>query len=87
MTKQEQLDQLKQEAAKHVEEIKTKIEKEYQTKLKVCKLNVDEAPNTSSKYDIMSIPTLAIFKNGDLVGKVVGAVPKSDIEALIKPHI
>ena len=63
------------------------ISKEYQTKLKVCKLNVDEAPNTSSKYDIMSIPTLAIFKNGDLVGKVVGAVPKSDIEALIKPHI
>ena len=63
------------------------ISKEYQTKLKVCKLNVDEAPNTSSKYDIMSIPTVAIFKNGDLVGKVVGAVPKSDIEAVIKPHI
>ena len=63
------------------------ISKEYQTKLKVCKLNVDEAPNASSKYDIMSIPTLAIFKNGDLVGKVVGAVPKPDVEALIKPHI
>ena len=63
------------------------ISKEYQTKLKVCKLNVDEASNASSEYDIMSIPTLAVFKNGNLVGKVVGAVPKSDIEALIKPHI
>jgi len=63
------------------------ISKEYQAKLKVCKLNVDEAPDTSSEYDVMSIPTLAIFKNGNVVDKVVGAIPKSDLEAAIKPHI
>jgi len=40
------------------------IAKEYKGKLKVCKLNVDEAPKTASSYGIMSIPTLAIFKKG-----------------------
>lgn len=61
------------------------ISKEYQGKLKVCKLNVDDAPKTSSEYDIMSIPALVIFKNGKVVDKIIGAVPKSDIEAVIKP--
>ncbi|MDP8234702.1 MAG: thioredoxin [Candidatus Saelkia tenebricola] len=63
------------------------IAKEYKGKLKVCKLNVDEAPNTASRYGIMSIPTLAIFKNGKVVGKVVGALPKSELETTIKQHI
>lgn len=63
------------------------IAKEYNGKLKVCRLNVDEAPETASTYGIMSIPTLAIFKNGKIVDKVIGAVPKSEIEAAIKPHI
>ena len=59
----------------------------YQGKIKVCKVNVDEAPNTASKYGIMSIPTLAIFKNGELVDGVVGAASKAQLEAAIKPHI
>ena len=63
------------------------ISKEYQNKLKVCKLNVDEAPKTSTEYDIMSIPTLMVFKDGKAVDKVIGAVPKPKIEAAIKPHI
>ena len=63
------------------------IAKEYKGKLKVCKVNVDEAPNTASKYGIMSIPTLAIFKNGKVVDKVVGALPKSELEPTIKQHI
>jgi thioredoxin 1 len=63
------------------------IAKEYNGKLKVCRLNVGEAPETASTYGIMSIPTLAIFKNGKIVDKVIGAVPKSEIEAAIKPHI
>ena len=63
------------------------IAREYQGKLKVCKVNVDEAPNTASSYDIMSIPTLAIFKNGEAVDKIIGAVPKTELEAAIKPHI
>ena len=63
------------------------IAKEYKGKLKVCKANVDEAPNTASKYGIMSIPTLAIFKNGKVADKVVGALPKYELETTIKQHI
>jgi len=63
------------------------IAKEYKGKLKVCKLNVDEAPKTASNYGIMSIPTLAIFKNGKVVDKIVGALPKKELESAIKPHI
>jgi thioredoxin 1 len=63
------------------------IAKEYKGKLKVCKLNVDEAPETAANYGIMSIPTLAIFKKGKIVDKIVGALPKTELEAAIKPHI
>jgi len=63
------------------------IAKEYKGKLKVCKLNVDEASKTASSYGIMSIPTLAIFKNGEVVDKVIGVVSKSELESVIKPHI
>ena len=63
------------------------IAKEYQGKLKVCKLNVDEAGNTASNYDIMGIPTLLIFKNGKVAGKIVGALPKTELEKTIKPHL
>ncbi len=60
---------------------------EYDGKLKICKLNVDEAPATASEYGIMSIPTLAVFKNGKVVERIIGAVPKPQIEEKIKPHI
>ncbi|MFC1674956.1 thioredoxin [Candidatus Omnitrophota bacterium] len=60
---------------------------EYQGKLKVCKLNVDTAPETASEYDVMSIPTLAVFKKGKLVERVVGVVPPDELAAAIKPHI
>lgn len=63
------------------------IAKEYKSKLKVCKLDVDEAPKTASNYDIMSIPTLAIFKKGKIVDKIIGALPKSEIEKTVKKHI
>ena len=63
------------------------IAKEYKGKLKVCKLDVDDAPETASSHDIMSIPTLVIFKNGKVVDKVIGAVSKPELEAAIKPHI
>jgi len=63
------------------------IAEEYEGRLKICKLNVDEAPRTSAEYGIMSIPTIAVFKNGKLADKVIGAVPKSELESLVKPHI
>ena len=52
-------------------------------KVKVVKLNVDENPATASKYEIMSIPTLMIFKNGQLASRQVGAAPKQKLEQWI----
>jgi thioredoxin 1 len=50
-------------------------------------MNVDENPDIPSKYGIRSIPTLLVFKNGELVEKIVGAVPKSSITSKIEPHM
>ncbi|MEA3490232.1 MAG: thioredoxin [Candidatus Omnitrophota bacterium] len=63
------------------------IAEEYKGRLKVCKLNVDEGPRTSAAYGVMSIPTLAVFKDGQIVDKVIGALPKSALENAIKPHV
>lgn len=52
---------------------------EYEGKAVIGKCNVDEASETPVKYGIMSIPTLLFFKNGELVDRLVGPVPKSDI--------
>ena len=52
-------------------------------KVKIVKLNVDENPGTASKYGIMSIPTLMIFKNGELASRQVGAAPKQKLEQWI----
>jgi thioredoxin 1 len=52
-------------------------------KVKIVKLNVDENPNTASKYGIMSIPTLMIFKDGALASRQVGAAPKQKLEQWI----
>jgi thioredoxin 1 len=52
-------------------------------KVKVVKLNVDENPATATKYGIMSIPTLMIFKNGQLASRQIGAQPKQKLEQWI----
>src|ERR1700712_4657564 len=52
-------------------------------KVKIVKLNVDENPATAAKYGIMSIPTLMLFKNGELASRQVGAAPKQKLEAWI----
>jgi thioredoxin 1 len=48
-------------------------------KLKIVKLNVDENPNIASKYGVQSIPTLMIFKNGEMASRQIGAAPKAKI--------
>jgi thioredoxin 1 len=53
---------------------------EYDGKVKVTKLNVDENPSTSAKYGVRSIPTLLFFKDGQIVDQVIGAVSKSDLK-------
>jgi thioredoxin 1 len=52
-------------------------------KVKIVKLNVDENPNVASKYGIMSIPTLMIFKDGEMASRLIGAYPKAKIEQWI----
>ena len=52
-------------------------------KVKIVKLNVDENPATAAKYGIMSIPTLMLFKNGELTSRQVGAAPKQKLEQWI----
>ncbi len=47
--------------------------------LKVVKVNIDENPNAPSKYGVRSIPTLLIFKGGEVVAQTVGSMPKSDL--------
>lgn len=60
---------------------------ELQGKLKVAKVNVDEAPDVAQRFTIMSIPTLLVFKNGEAVDMIVGAMPKVNLLAKIKPHL
>ena len=52
-------------------------------KVKIVKLNVDENPQTAAKYNIMSIPTLMLFKGGELASRQVGAAPKAKLEQWI----
>ena len=59
------------------------LAEKYDKGFKFCRLNVDENPQTASKYGIMSIPTLMFFKDGKLMETVVGAVP----ERVLQPKI
>lgn len=59
------------------------IAEEYQGKAKVGKLNTDENPKISGKFNILSIPTMLIFKNGKTVDQINGALPKKRIAAVL----
>lgn len=60
---------------------------ELQGKLKVGKVNVDDVPDLAGEYNVMSIPTLLIFKSGQIVDQIVGAMPKDRLLAKITPHL
>jgi thioredoxin 1 len=55
--------------------------------LKVVKLNIDENQETAIAYDVMSIPTLILFSNGQVAKKVIGAYPKRKLEAELQPAL
>jgi len=62
----------------------TELAEQLKEHLKVGKLNVDENPKTSQDYQILSIPSLKVFKGGKIIGEMVGASPKPVIEKTIK---
>jgi thioredoxin 1 len=68
--------------APHLEELDSERED-----LTVVKINVDENPQTAAKYGIMSIPTLILFKNGQVAKQVVGALPKSRLQQELEPAL
>lgn len=60
---------------------------EYEGKLLVVKFNVDESPATPGKYGIRAIPTLILFKNGEVVEQVTGAVSKTSITTMVEQKV
>ena len=66
--------------APHLEELN-----EEQANLRVVKLNVDDNQQTAAQYEVLSIPTLILFKDGQVAKRVIGALPKKRLEAEIAP--
>jgi thioredoxin 1 len=60
---------------------------DYEGKAVVAKLNVDENPETTAKFGVRSIPTLLVFKNGQIVDKQIGAVPKSVLAQKLQAQV
>jgi thioredoxin 1 len=72
---------------KMIAPILTEIATEYQGKVKVAKLNIDENPQTPPKYGIRGIPTLMLFKDGNVEATKVGALSKSQLTAFIDTNL
>ena len=60
---------------------------EYDGRIKIGKVNVDENPATPSQYGVRGIPTMILFKDGEIVDQLVGAVPKKQVEALLQKAV
>lgn len=67
-----------------VEPILNQLAVEYAGRLKIGKLNIEHDPMTASRFDVMSTPTIIFFQNGKAVDKLLGAVPKEEIEAHLR---
>lgn len=63
------------------------IAQEYENKIKVAKLNVDDSPDIANKYFVTSIPTIFIFKDGKILDQTVGAVNKSFLREFIDKQV
>ncbi|BAP58387.1 thioredoxin TrxA [Candidatus Tachikawaea gelatinosa] len=72
---------------KMIAPILEEIAEEYAEKLVVAKLNVDKNPKTSPKYDIKGIPTLILFKNGQVISTKVGLLSKSQLKSFLSPNL
>ena len=63
------------------------VAEDYEDRLRVVKLNLDENPQTPAKYNIRSIPTLLLFKDGAVDAQQVGAVSKAQLESFLSEHL
>ncbi|KFZ41338.1 MULTISPECIES: thioredoxin [unclassified Thermoactinomyces] len=64
-----------------------KVDEEMGDQLKIAKVNVDNSPETAGKFGVMSVPTLIVFKDGEMVSKMVGAQPKEQLVAWLKEYV
>jgi thioredoxin 1 len=69
---------------KAIAPIVEEISSTYEGKIKVGKMNVDENQSTTMKFGIRSIPTIIMFKGGEAVDQIIGAVPKGEIEKVVE---
>ncbi|MFP8967691.1 thioredoxin TrxA [Pokkaliibacter sp. CJK22405] len=72
---------------KMIAPVLAEVAKEYADRLKVCKLNIDENPETAPKFGIRGIPTLMIFKDGAVEATKVGALSKSQLSAFLDANL
>jgi len=63
------------------------VAKEFEGKARVGKVNVDDSPDIASRYGVRGIPTLIVFKNGQIQGQMVGVNPKSNIVSLVQKSL
>ena len=72
---------------KMIAPILEEIAQEKNEKLSIAKLNIDDAMNTALRFEVMSIPTLILFKEGKPVARIVGAKPKGQLLQDLEPHL
>lgn len=63
------------------------LAKEYEGRVRIAKVNVDDNPKVAVSYRVSSIPTLILFKGGQIVDNMIGAQPKASIQSLIDKHL
>ncbi|WP_017595908.1 thioredoxin family protein [Nocardiopsis potens] len=63
------------------------VAKEYQDRLVVARLDIDRSPRTPPKYDVTAIPTLYVFKQGNIVATRIGPAGKGNVVELVEPHL
>lgn len=68
---------------KQLEPILNELENEYRDKIKIVKLNVNEEMGLAQKYEVMNVPTVLFFKDGNIVDNVIGLLPKNKIAGKI----
>jgi thioredoxin 2 len=72
---------------RYVSPILDELAHEYAGRLKVVKVNVDENQGLARRFDASSIPTIVVLRDGTVVNRIVGAMPREQLEAQIKPHL